>query len=97
MKKIFMILSSVTLMFVIGCGTGDSINGYTSSNYQCADIPGTQCTNFQSCCNTSKCYFKADGKTFDCNGQDCDDASKKAIAYCSGSDASLGFDIHSGE
>jgi len=81
MKKIVLAITMTTafLFVMTGCGT--------SGTYKCVDSQASgNCSSVQTCCTTSgTCYYKADGKRFDCAGVgDCTNAAQDVVNYCAG-------------
>ncbi|MDI1432685.1 hypothetical protein [Polyangium sorediatum] len=50
---------------------------------ECTLAPVDGCDSVETCCNSTACYFLADGQEFPCaNGKECDAAVADVKAHC---------------
>jgi hypothetical protein len=45
-------------------------------------VGGDNCDLVQSCCDSTQCWYNADGTKFSCNGHDCYSAAQKVVSHC---------------
>ncbi len=74
MKKVMMVL--LTLIVI---GATVTINGCEKlGHYEC--VTTTTCnTSVKTCSNGIQTYYEANGKRYDCNGTDCNDAAEDLV------------------
>ena len=55
----------------------------TSPLDECTSAPVDGCESVETCCNSTDCYFVADGQVFSCtNGKECDAAVADVKNHC---------------
>ncbi len=67
---------------------GFDFDDMSDGGYECVDIVSEGCDDVKVCCSTDRCYYKADGKRFNCNGLDCTEAAEELMDFCSGGEES---------
>lgn len=54
-----------------------------AEKYECKS-GSTSCGSFEACCTSSDCYYNYNGKKYQCNGTDCNQAAKDLAAVMCG-------------
>ena len=64
--------------------TGGASTAGSSGQAQCAtaDIGADACDSVRSCCDTTGCWYTADGSRFPCSGFDCYAAAEDVVDFC---------------
>jgi hypothetical protein len=76
MKKLFIVgMVLCAGMFITSCGDG------ASPSVTCSPVTdlGSDCGDIQACCNSTRCYYKAGGKKYNCNAFDCSAAAQQVV------------------
>jgi hypothetical protein len=78
MRKLLMFIALLSASLIFSsCGAEESSPSLTCSPV--TDL-GSGCGDIQACCNSTKCYYKAGGKKYDCNAFDCAAAAQQVVA-----------------
>jgi len=56
--------------------------GCSEDDEEVCDKASSACGSFTTCCTSDNCYYLADdGKRFNCDGTDCEDAAQRMAEY----------------